>query len=617
MEHLMDMEIMEKATDAETALKQIKECIQYKDSKGLKTVILEHKLKDQSVFWEIASELTANLTEENLEASEYFFETCQRCLNYIIENGNPKELLLAILEQADSFKDDQKFKCIMESVQKILLKLPSKRHHSLDITLETLSAHIEALPEPKDHNLDKEERKLLEMDSSVMRATDVVLCYLEFLSPFVEEVSMKNPQVSFCKTSPQVQLLMKHLMKLLSHPLFHLDMTFRPKEQEEKEKSYSRICAERLIDHLSQLCPNFFALIEQEMEKRSWRTKQKTSEENDEEMEEDSSDKVRDWKEDKLIPEKSFACLAYLVIAEGLGADNMPCVYSHKFMLRFHLTFIKLFLEDQHSLVKLKGVLLLEKLIAVIPPFTFKHYELDNDYYKDILNSLISTMTHCQNKDIRIACVPIYSTFFSMFTLRGRFRLYEIVFNTCKFSGVVGYTLSLYKEQVDTLLKQGEKCENLFFGENMIKIFKLVSVIPDGATTDLLESSDRILSVLNFIRYLVLRDNPASNATGFWDLYPRLDKEFFEPLRQAIILSKGHYNLDLEDVKKGNPLPSEETEFKVNVGGETLGAVSKEQRIQVIESALNTFDMMDSILSRIIELADGQKRMLKENQADS
>lgn len=621
MDHLLDTEVMERAADAESALKQIKECIKFKDSKGLKTVILEHKLKDQSVFWEIASELTASLTEENLEQSEYFFETCQRCMNYIIENGNPKELLLAVLEQADCFKDDQKFKCIMESVQKILLKLPNKRHHSLDITLGTLSAHIEAIPKPKDHNLDHDERKLLEMDSSVMRATDVVLCYLEFLRPFVEEVSVRNPTVSFSKTSPQVQLLMKYLLKVLTHPLYYLDMTFQPKEQEEREKSYSRVCAERLMDLLTQLCPNLFALIEDEIEKRTLRARLKEREreekEDENEMEEDNDDNVKDWKEDKLIPEKSLACLSYLVLAEGLGLDNMPCVYNHKFMLRFNLSFIKSFLEDPHSIVKLKGVLLLEKLMFVIPPMTFTHYELDNDYYKDILNLLISTMTHCQNKDIRKSCVPIYANFFGLFSFQGRHRLYETVFNTCKHSGVVGHTLSLYKEQVDSLLKQGVSSDNIFLGKNLIRIFKLVSIIPDGETTDLLENSDRILSVLNFIRYLVLRDKPATNQTGFWDLFPKLDKDFFGPLRQAIILSKGHYNLDLEDVRKGNPLPTEHTEFSVNVGGERLGGVSREQQLQVIESALNTFDMMDSILSRTIELADSQKRLLKGNQTDN
>lgn len=41
-----------------------------------------------------------------------------------------------------------------------------------------------------------------------------------------------------------------------------------------------------------------------------------------EELEEDEGDdKVKDWKEDKLIFEKSFVCLLYLVLVEGFGFD--------------------------------------------------------------------------------------------------------------------------------------------------------------------------------------------------------------------------------------------------------------------------------------------------------
>lgn len=141
----MDVEVMEKVVDVEIVLKQVKECIKFKDSKGLKIVILEYKLKDQFVFWEIVSELIVNLIEENLEQYEYFFEICQRCMNYVIVNGNFKELLLVVLEQVDFFKDDQKFKCILENVQKILLKLLNKRYYLLDVTLEIFLVYIEVI----------------------------------------------------------------------------------------------------------------------------------------------------------------------------------------------------------------------------------------------------------------------------------------------------------------------------------------------------------------------------------------------------------------------------------------------------------------------------------------
>lgn len=44
-------------------------------------------------------------------------------------------------------------------------------------------------------------------------------------------------------------------------------------------------------------------------------------EENEEFEEEEGDDKVKDWKEDKLIFEKGFVCLLYLVLVEGFGFD--------------------------------------------------------------------------------------------------------------------------------------------------------------------------------------------------------------------------------------------------------------------------------------------------------
>lgn len=80
-------------------------------------------------------------------------------------------------------------------------------------------------------------------------------------------------------------------------------------------------------------------------------------------------------------------------------------------------------------------------------------------------------------------------------------------------------------------MKKGEGFENIFFGKNFIRVFKLVSVILDGVIIDLLENLDRIFLVLNFVRYLVFRDNLFENRIGFWEFYLNLDKEFFEFFR--------------------------------------------------------------------------------------
>ena len=345
---IMDVDPMAIAADSEKVLKQIKECIEFKDSKGLKTFILEHKLKHQTIFWEVTGDLVNCMTADNLNNHTYFFETCDRCLNYIVENGNPKEILLAVLEQADSFKDDEKFKIILSNVQKVLMKLPSKRHHSLEITMETISAHVEALSVPGDHDLEDKEWQLLDLDPDVSRTHDVVTAYLKFMKPFVLEVSLKNKDADREKGANQIKMLRGYLLQLLHHPLLYIHMRYNPKDDEdERKKSYGRECGEMVVELLQQLCPSFFSLIENEKMKvqRRKSTKKKTIEDTGNENEEGTEDVVNDWKNEKSTSELSVANLLYLVLNEHVGIENFPAVYTNEFLLRFCLPYIKIIIK--------------------------------------------------------------------------------------------------------------------------------------------------------------------------------------------------------------------------------------------------------------------------------
>ncbi|KAK3098382.1 hypothetical protein FSP39_018974 [Pinctada imbricata] len=523
------MDPMEISADSERTLKQIKECVQFKDSKGLKTFILEHKLAHTNIFWEVTSELVNSMTHENLNNHTYFFESCERCLNYIVENGNPKEILLALLEQADCFKDDEKFKVILSNVQTVLLKLPAKRHHSLDITMETLSAHIEALPALSDHDLEGEEWKLLDLDPEVSRTHDVVKAYLLFLKPFIWEVSTKNSETDRTNRESQIKMLTGYLLRLLHHPLLYLHMRFNPKEEAEKKKMYGRELGEMLIDHLTQLCPSFWKLIDTEKKKHYLRKKGKQSQA-ERKRAVDHDDIVKDWKKHDDVSELSLACLLYLVLKEYLGIDNFPAIFTNQYLLQYCLPYIKLLLEVDHSFVKFKGLYLLQTLVYNILPGSLQAEDLEQDIYKEVLQLLIhiDDFLKMKNQELRQLCVTIFPVYVNMFSLAGRYRLFEIVFRTCHHAGMIGYTIGLYKGEVDKALRQ-DRPDRHYVGRHLQNILKLVTGIPNGATTDLLDNSDRIFAVLNFLRYLTLRDAPNVNITGIWDYYPVIEKDFFGP----------------------------------------------------------------------------------------
>jgi hypothetical protein len=57
-----------------------------------------------------------------------------------------------------------------------------KRVESLEIVLETVHAHILELPRPVDHQLERDERKLLELDNIIL-FSQYIFCHTFFLLP--------------------------------------------------------------------------------------------------------------------------------------------------------------------------------------------------------------------------------------------------------------------------------------------------------------------------------------------------------------------------------------------------------------------------------------------------
>ena len=125
----------------------------------------------------------------------------------------------------------------------------------------------------------------------------------------------------------------------------------------------------------------------------------------------------------------------------------------------------------------------------------------------------------------------------------------------------------------------------------MYNLLKIVAVVEEGATQDILQISDRVVALLNFLRYLLLRDPPNENVTKIWDFISTIEKHFIDPLRLALDLSKGHYQLDLQDLKDGR-LKSKgdnKVDLGLTVGGMAMPHVPPSQQGFTSTCAISTY----------------------------
>jgi hypothetical protein len=95
-----------------------------------------------------------------------------------------------------------------------------------------------------------------------------------------------------------------------------------------------------------------------------------------------------------------------------------------------------------------------------------------------------------------------------------------------------------------------------------------------------------------------------------WDYVEFLEKSLLQPLREGITLSRAHYKLklqDLEEEKKvisNDKVHSNKSDVMITIGGQQLPNLPHENKVAVITSALNGFDLMESLLIRVIECID-------------
>jgi hypothetical protein len=550
-------------------------------------------IKDKS--WDIIPSVSKFLVQETVDNSPEVFDCCETLLKEIAQKSNPEEALLEFLEQGESFENDVKFLALLKPIQVILFRLPKRRRQSLEWCLNMIQSHITSLPVPKSYRLEGEERKLLDSDPYVRRITKVYQGIVPFYKPFVNEVSLQ--QRAEYQKNVERDLLICFILLLLSHPLVFLDL-----ECHEKSSNAIRSVTEELLTFLTYLVGDLMIFLEyaemRESEARSKRNDNFTV---------CGGDVDIFCREDK-VPVLSIAVLYYLVLAEHIQLIRTPCVYSPLYVFQRCLYLIVVLIKHSEELVVRKGLLLANAVLVTLSEGSVPWNILESPIHKEFVESLSKIMVYCEVESSRKSAVLILRIYLFKFDAKGQYLLMLNLPTVVNHSGILGYLITLLKDMIISALSSAVTLP-YFTGKTLYDLISKYCLLEHGAETDLVENVDQIVSALNLIRFLALRDR--ENKTGMWDYVGMLEKCLLEPLREGIQLSRAHYKLklrDLEEEKKTAMVNSDgltrKSNVTVTVGGQLLPNLPHENKVAVIMSALNAFDLMESLLSRVNECID-------------
>ncbi|CAB1317766.1 unnamed protein product [Coregonus sp. 'balchen'] len=303
--------------------------------------------------------------------------------------------------------------------------------------------------------------------------------------------------------------------------------------------------------------------------------------------------------EEVCYPKESLASLAYLLFVQHIAMDTFPTVFSSVFVLQCNMEYINLFLSRTEESRLQKGLDLYEKSLVRLE---------DNSLPVQLMELKSFFSVPQRTKALKVLQLSI-----NKFDTEAKYKFFQCMLKTSHHAGVEGYIIKNIKNQIDFALKP-EKGNEWFMGVHLLPLLHQVLCLPQGPETDLLQNLDRVMESLNLLRYLLIRDKEWKNQTGIWTELYKIEERFMKPLRMGLNMSKAHYEAELQNTKdnskKTNAKESQtqESVCSLTVGNEKMPNMTPEMQLQVLHSALHTFDMIESVLARIEEIIEVKEK---------
>lgn len=538
-----------------------------------------------------------HLTADNYIEKPLLYEACEYILNLFAKKCHQQGILFEFLELLETAKDDDVFRSILKALQVILLNQSEIKTRSLEYTLNSVEDYVQELELPKLFNkkyLEEEEEKILENDDKVRRILMNYMTLELFYEPILNQIIDNSSEMSnvFRPTKyNRRNVLFCFILRLLGKPLSHLDLSFNYSDTQ-NIKSYSREIAEKLVTSLCKLYVNIFDLLKYVEIRCKWKPKDK--------IDDDLSNIF-------LHPEKfpliQVGILFYLIIAEKICYEMTPKVYCHKYIFSSGLYLVHELLSSNESVIP-KALKLCRQMLLNIHD-SISSVELEDDIHMNFCNNLIKTIIYSPSKSNRQNGLEVLKMYILKFDTAGRYLLIKNVIKSSTHKGLIGYLTTIYKDIIFESIED-EEISQYLCGFNLKQLlFNHICKLENGVQCDLTNSSDQIIAALNFIIGLYLRDK--DNKTGIKSLTLDLQSGFLTELRSALDFSRAHFKFEFQKVKSGEADEANKNDAKmVNVeilnDPSGLDEVTRDKKLDMLNSALIMFDLIDFQLARVTEI---------------
>lgn len=567
---------------------------EYNAKEAIHLLDKDHDLTEKSLN-DIMSIIVPNLTSSMIQHNKAAFECSSNVLMFIAENCEPTVTTLELQAHVTHASDHVNFCTVLDALHSCIMRIRNKGR-VIDWCLDSLKTYIENLPLPDEVSDD------LEASDRIIHTHKAIMT---FLKPLVQEAIDINSKQE--EESVLGNCLFGFFIFLCGKPFCCLNKYI-------SEEIYKEL-ADNIMTQALRLTGDilhFLDIVSQrERQPISNKTHRKT-------YRHSSCSFTLDWTHN--VSNMAYANFYFYVITKEIYWINVPQVYNSYYIFETCAYFFKILLSEDYSIST--GLIFMENVIKRISSFSVDSKVLGLDIYTELFQPITKVMIYSNCDKQRKKAVRIFKEYIEIFNMEARYiiilHLYEIV----EHSGLLSLITGIFKSSIIQCLESTPRNPQ-FLGRNMELLLKKVCNLPHGSSSDMVEISDEIITALNLLRFLFIRDK--KNETGIWNMTDTLKNNYLNPLREGIDLCKVHWRVktkDLEQQKKDvakeedyNKLMKANTEVTLTVGGEQLPAMPLSQKISICYQILNGLDVMESILIRVNECIDmNEKCAQKSNE---
>ena len=504
------------------------------------------------------------------------FESHKNLLNLICDLCNPREICLSLSELLSDELPSQKLLVLLRLLRLTCYKLEGKFGRILIGILVSLQRCL------KSRNDTVEQAEILE---TTVEFVDVVVQKTQ------NTLAEKSDDVTLLKEG-----LLSFLIALLEHPFVLVDFKIKSEMQEPSEQ-VDRNCkfAETVIGFLGVLENGCLKrLVEYGVNCGNIIQKPLNVDEDD----------------NNGLSIVGLACLAFLTQVAGIGEQFIPVVTTGKYSLDINMVYINTLICTNGVKVIAKGLSLLLAVLDMIEANTLDHSYIDNKESTQLLINLRNLMIHSDDSGVRQESVKGFRKILSIFQPRGKYRLLRTLHQGDIQSGFAELLNLILKEEIVNSLQYDNE-DSWFLGSKLSSFLldDIFKVPPKALQSEfgIIEESNRVLSALNLVRFLLIRDS--ENKTMIHKIFPQLEDTYLKELRRVVQLSKATITLLVkekqDEIRRGSTDPKKAAKRTLNVttvDGSQLEQKSHKEQLEAFQSACLTLDMIESILARIVEV---------------